>query len=70
MMPMTAVAAPNTMEMLTSTTWTVRNLVAFPAESRARGSFMTRRRNCGQTTRDQTPATTSTSEAKTGSSTG
>src|SRR5690349_14145682 len=57
------------MEMPTSTTWTVRNLVALPAASRARGSFMTRRRNCGQTTSDQMPATIRTSAAKTGSST-
>src|SRR4029453_10077422 len=54
---MAAVASPSTMEMETRTTWTVRNLVAFPAASRARGSFMTRLRNCGHTASDHTPAT-------------
>src|SRR6478752_5386563 len=59
-MPIAAVAAPSSIEMLTRTTWTVRKRVALPSASRARGSFMTRRRNCGQTTRDQTPAITRT----------
>lgn len=59
---MTAVASPSTMEMVTRTTWTVRNLVAFPLASRARASVMTRRRNCGHTMRDHAPATIRTTE--------
>src|SRR4051812_33539043 len=67
--PIAAVAAPSSKEMLTRTTWTVRKRVALPSVSRARGSFLTRRRNCGQTTRDQTPETTRTTARNAGSST-
>src|SRR4029453_19422476 len=66
---MPAVARPRTIEMVTSTTWTVRNFVALPEASRARGSFMTRRRNCGHTTSDHTPATIRTQERPAGRST-
>src|SRR4029453_13689660 len=66
---MPAVARPRTIEMVTSTTWTVRNFWALPEASRARGSFMTRRRNCGHTTSDHTPATIRTQERPAGRST-
>ena len=68
-MPVAAVANPSTMEMVTRTTWTVRNRVALPAASRARGSFMTRLRNCGHTSSDQSPATIRTTARIAGIST-
>src|SRR5665811_785456 len=52
----------------TRTACTVKNFVGLPASSRARGSFVTRLKNCGQIIRFQIAATISMTVQPTGSS--
>ncbi len=66
--PRSATATPRTSETVTSTTCTVRNGVARPLASRARGSRRMRWRNRGHTTRFHRPATSSRIDQPRGSS--